>query len=217
MARGQSVMDLAMVQFSCHEALLDSVIYPLLHAADVGDPVAIKTTALSMPELPREIEGQAQYGQALVPLNACSSSRVMVHGEAMAADATHPGTAQVGPNITVFASSSATELSRAKLPWGFGTFTSIVLEALSSRAYPLTAIAQDVVSVAKHVLLSSRPAWILATIQRITGAVGRIKSPRFGIVWLKRKKVHAKIGNMNCPPGTVLSASELTPARAKAS
>ena len=58
----------------------------------------------------------------------------MPTGQALAADATRLRTALVGANITVLTSSSAAELSREDPTWGHGAFTTILLEALSSRA-----------------------------------------------------------------------------------
>jgi hypothetical protein len=58
----------------------------------------------------------------------------MASGQALAADATRLRAALVGPNITVLTSSSAAELSREDPQWGHGAFTTIVLEALSSKA-----------------------------------------------------------------------------------
>jgi hypothetical protein len=55
-------------------------------------------------------------------------------GQALAGDATRLRAALVGPNIMVLTSSSAAELSREDPKCGDGSFTKIVLEALSSRA-----------------------------------------------------------------------------------
>jgi uncharacterized caspase-like protein len=58
----------------------------------------------------------------------------MANGQALVADAKWLRTTLVGANIAVLTSSSADELSREDPQWGHGAFTTIVLEALSSRA-----------------------------------------------------------------------------------
>jgi hypothetical protein len=70
----------------------------------------------------------------LALLDACRSGGAMATGQALAADATRLRAALVRPHITVLTSSSAAELSREDPRWGHGVFTTIVLEALSSRA-----------------------------------------------------------------------------------
>jgi hypothetical protein len=133
-ARSAPGRDLAVVHFSGHGALLDGEFYVLPHGVNAGDEVAIKTTALPASDLRRELEGLAPYGRVLVLLDACRSGGAMASGQALAADATRLRAAQVGPNITVLTSSSTAELSREHPQWGHGAFTTIVLEALSSRA-----------------------------------------------------------------------------------
>jgi uncharacterized caspase-like protein len=96
--------------------------------------VTIKTTALPASDLHRELAGLAQYGRVLVLLDACRSGGAMANGQALAADTTRLRAALAGSNITVLTSSSAAELSREDPQWGHGAFTTIVLEALSSRA-----------------------------------------------------------------------------------
>jgi DNA-binding beta-propeller fold protein YncE len=134
MARSERGRDLAVVHFSGHGALVDGEFYLLPHDVKVGDPVAIKHTALSASALRQELEGLAQYGRVLVLLDACRSGGAMAAGQALAVDATRLRTALVGPNITVLTSSTAEQLSREDPQWGNGAFTEIVLEALSSRA-----------------------------------------------------------------------------------
>ena len=92
------------------------------------------TTALPASELRRELDKLAQYGRLLVLLDACRSGGAMANGRALAVGAKLLGTTLVGPNIAVFTSSSATELSREDPQWAHGAFTTIVLEALSSQA-----------------------------------------------------------------------------------
>jgi uncharacterized caspase-like protein len=83
--------------------------------------------------LRQELEGLAQYGRVLVLVDACRSGGAMATGQALAVDATQLCAALVGPNVTVFTSSSAAQLSREDPRWGHGAFTTIVLEALSGR------------------------------------------------------------------------------------
>jgi uncharacterized caspase-like protein len=134
MARGEPGRDLAVVHFSGHGTLLDGEFYLLTFGVNAGDEVAIKATALPASDLRRELDGLAQYGRALVLLDACRSGGTMANGQALTVDATRLRMALVGPNITVLTSSSGAELSREDPQWGHGAFTTIMLEALSSRA-----------------------------------------------------------------------------------
>ena len=134
MARSELGRDLTVVHFSGHGMVIDGEFYLLPYDVDVGDPVAIKATALPASELRRELDKLAQYGRLLVLLDACRSGGAMANGRALAVGAKLLGTTLVGPNIAVFTSSSATELSREDPQWAHGAFTTIVLEALSSQA-----------------------------------------------------------------------------------
>jgi WD40 repeat protein len=134
MARGEPSHDLAVIHFSGHGTLLNGEFYLLPYDVDAGDEVAIKATALPAADLHRELAGLAQYGRVLVLLDACRSGGAMASGQALAADAKQLRTALIGANITVLTSSSAAELSREDQQWGHGAFTTIVLEALSSKA-----------------------------------------------------------------------------------
>jgi hypothetical protein len=134
MARSEPGRDLAVVHFSGHGTLLGGEFYLLPYGVNAGDEVAIKATALPASDLHREFAGLAQYGRVLVLLDACRSGGAMASSQALAADATRLRAALAGSNITVLTSSSAAELSREDPQWGHGAFTTIVLEALSSRA-----------------------------------------------------------------------------------
>jgi hypothetical protein len=134
MAQGEPGRDLAVVHFSGHGTLLDGEFYLLTFGVNAGDEVAIKATALPASDLRRELDGLVQYGRALVLLDACRSGGTMANGQALTDDATRLRMALVGPNITVLTSSSGAELSREDPQWGHGAFTTIMLEALSSRA-----------------------------------------------------------------------------------
>jgi hypothetical protein len=134
MGWGEPGRDLAVVHFSGHGATIDGEFYLLPHDVDVGDPVAIKNTALAASMLRQELDGLAQHGRVLVLLDACCAGGAMANGQALAVDATRLRTALVGANIAVLTSSSAAEVSREDPSWRNGAFTEIFLEALSSRA-----------------------------------------------------------------------------------
>jgi hypothetical protein len=134
MAKSEPGRDLAVFYFSGHGALIDGEFYLLPQDVDVGDPVAITTTALPTSMLRRQLEGLGQYGRVLVLLDARRSGGAMANGQALTVDAARLRRALVGPNITVLTSSTSAQLSRENPDWGNGAFTEIFLEALGSRA-----------------------------------------------------------------------------------
>lgn len=134
MAKNEGGHDLAVVHFSGHGALVDGEFYLLPYEVDVGDPVAITSTALPASMLRQQIGTLARHGRVLVLLDACRSGGAMANGAAFAVDARLLRSVLVGPNVTVLTSSTSRQLSREDGRWGNGAFTEIFLEALGSKA-----------------------------------------------------------------------------------
>jgi uncharacterized caspase-like protein len=126
--------DLAVVHFSGHGAIVDEMFYLLTHDVDVGDPVALKGTALAADDFQAEIASLARHGRVIVLLDACRSGATTTGGEKLAVDPDRLRALMRGPNVTVLTSSKGDELSRENDAWGNGAFTEIVLEALTTRA-----------------------------------------------------------------------------------
>jgi hypothetical protein len=126
--------DLAVFMFSGHGTVVgardDAEFYLLPYGADVSSPWGIKDSGLSGTDLRRELGEIAKYGRVLVLLDTCSSGAITGDGRSLAAEADIVRRSLSGSNVTVLASSGATEVSREKPEWNNGAFTEALLEAL---------------------------------------------------------------------------------------
>ena len=126
--------DLAVFMFSGHGTVVgegdDAEFYLLPHGADVSSPWSIKDSGLSGTDLRRELAAIAAYGRVLVLLDTCSSGAMTGDRRSLGAGADVVRRVLAGRNITVLASSGATEISRERVEWGNGAFTEVLLEAL---------------------------------------------------------------------------------------
>ena len=126
--------DLAVFMFSGHGTVVGegdgAEFYLLPYGADVSSPWSIKDSGLSGTDLRRELGEIAKYGRMLVLLDTCSSGAMTGDGRALGAGAEIVRRSLAGSNVTVLASSGATEVSREKPEWGNGAFTEALLEGL---------------------------------------------------------------------------------------
>jgi hypothetical protein len=117
--------DLAVILFSGHGAREGDKFYLLPHGVDASSVDAIRATALPATEFHDEIAAVAQYGRAIVFIDACRSGGATLPRDrslrAMLA----------APNVTVFTSSKPGEISVERAEWRNGAFTEALLEALA--------------------------------------------------------------------------------------
>ncbi|HRO14129.1 MAG TPA: caspase family protein [Paracoccus sp. (in: a-proteobacteria)] len=125
--------DIAVIVFSGHGVVVGEgpteEFYLLPHGADVATPARIRRSGLSGADLQAQIAALAGVGRVLLLLDACSSGATSGDGSRLGAPT---GVLQslARRNVTVLASSDATEISREDPEWGNGAFTEVVLEAL---------------------------------------------------------------------------------------
>jgi uncharacterized caspase-like protein len=125
--------DLAVVMFSGHGVVLGegetAEFYLLPHGADVASESRIRGSGISGTELRGQIAALAGFGRVLVLLDTCSSGAAMADGRPLGAGRERV-LSLAGKNVTVLASSAATEVSRERAEWRNGAFTEALLEAL---------------------------------------------------------------------------------------
>jgi uncharacterized caspase-like protein len=125
--------DLAVVMFSGHGVVLGegetAEFYLLPHGADVASESRIRGSGISGTELRGQIAALAGFGRVLVMLDTCSSGAAMADGRPLGASRERV-LSLAGKNVTVLASSAATEVSRERAEWRNGAFTEALLEAL---------------------------------------------------------------------------------------
>jgi len=126
--------DLAVVHFAGHGAMVDGELFLLPHEVDARDAVAIRTTALPVSDMRRELLKISERGRVLVLLDACYSGAASADGRAETVESARLTQALAAANITVLTSSSADQTSREDAAWQNGAFTKAVLEALGSDA-----------------------------------------------------------------------------------
>jgi hypothetical protein len=127
--------DLAVFMFSGHGTVVgegeNAEFYLLPYGADVSSPSRIEDSGLSGTELRRKLSEIAAYGRVLVLLDTCSSGALTGSGQPLGAGTEIIRRTLAGRNVTVLASSGATETSREKPEWRHGAFTEALLEGLS--------------------------------------------------------------------------------------
>jgi hypothetical protein len=122
--------DLGVILFSGHgEMLGDGRFYLLPHGAATGSEGALKASGLAATAFRDEIAAIARHGRVLVLLDACRSG-----GATAPADRTLRAML-TAPNVTVFTSSTAGEVSVEHPDWANGAFTEALLEALRQADY----------------------------------------------------------------------------------
>lgn len=126
--------DLAVVHFAGHAAMIDGELFLLPYEVDARDPVAIKSTALSVASLRGELLRIAEQGRVLLLLDACYSGAASPGRSTMPFESSRLAHALAAANVTVLTSSSASEASREDPAWQNGAFTEAVLEALGTDA-----------------------------------------------------------------------------------
>jgi uncharacterized caspase-like protein len=99
------------------------------------DTTNIEASAYSANEFRIAIAKLAAYGRVLVLLDACRSGTITSIGPKLALDGARLGLGMAQPNVTVFTSSNADELSIEHERWGHGAFTKVLLDALSRGDY----------------------------------------------------------------------------------
>jgi hypothetical protein len=123
MARGTH--DLAVVLFSGHGEMVDGDQFLLLpHGVDTRSRDALEASALPATQFHERIAAMAQHGRVILLLDACRSG-----GATRPIDRSLRAMLQA-PNVTIFTSSSAGELSVEDDAWQNGAFTEALLEAL---------------------------------------------------------------------------------------
>jgi WD40 repeat protein len=127
-------LDLAVVHFSGHGALIRERLYLLPSDVDARDDTYLESTALSADNLGHELLEIGKHGRVLVLLDACNSGASTMNGAALANDSTALRGSLAAWNVTVLTSSSGTETSYEDPTWEHGAFTKVLLEALDDPA-----------------------------------------------------------------------------------
>jgi uncharacterized caspase-like protein len=135
MASAPGGNDLAVIMFSGHGVVLGegetAEFYLLPYGADVASESRIRGSGISGTELRGAIAALAGYGRVLVLIDTCSSGAAMADGRPLGAS--REGILSLaGKNVTVLASSAATQVSRERADWQNGAFTEALLEALGA-------------------------------------------------------------------------------------
>jgi WD40 repeat protein len=133
MKKGQGV-DLAVVHFSGHGALVRGKLYLLPHDVDARDPVGIEANGLAAETLRDRLAILAEHGRVLVLLDACHSGAATIARDVTHVDSTQLRVGLAAANVTVITSSSDTEPSHENAVWEHGAFTKVLMEALSDPA-----------------------------------------------------------------------------------
>jgi len=122
--------DLGVILFSGHgEMVGDGHFYLLPHGAATGSAGALKASGLAATAFRDEIAEITRHGRVLVLLDACRSG-----GATAPADGT-PRAMLTAPNVTVFTSSTAGEVSVEHRDWENRAYTDALLEALRQADY----------------------------------------------------------------------------------
>lgn len=116
--------DLTIILFSGHGEMVDGKFYLLLHGVDSRGIASLKATALSISDFHDEIAAIAGHGRVILFLDACRSGAATVPGDRSLRAMLK------APNVTIFTSSSAGEVSVESDRWRNGAFTEALLEAL---------------------------------------------------------------------------------------
>ena len=131
MAKG-SGNDLAVIYFSGHGFMADdaSSLYLLPHDVKAANTQSIKSTALAIGELQRELQQLATHGRVLVLLDACHSGAITMDGTPLAMNATALGALLAADKISVITSSTGTQISYEREDLKHGVFTEALLDAI---------------------------------------------------------------------------------------
>jgi uncharacterized caspase-like protein len=132
MAEGSD--DLALVHFSGHGIMIEDSLYLLPYDVDARDTVGIKTSAIEISALRRELNLLATKRRVLVLLDACRAGAVTLGDAGVPLASRSLRQILAGSNITVLTSSAASEPSREDPAWANGAFTEALIEALGRRA-----------------------------------------------------------------------------------
>jgi len=145
-------LDLAVVHFSGHGALISGKLYLLPSNVKALDEVGIKSTAFPADDLRDELLAIGMHGRVLVLLDACHSGASAMNGTALTFDSTALRTSLAAANVTVLTSSSGSETSFEHPAWEHGAFTKVLLEALDDPAADLDRNRLiSVIGLAKYV------------------------------------------------------------------
>jgi hypothetical protein len=127
--------DLAVVHFSGHGAMINDNLYLLPYDVDMSRASTIRATALPMTMLRDELEKIARRNaRVLVLIDACHAGGATRDERVRETSAARLSQALASVNISVLASSSASQASREDPTWQNGAFTEAVLEALDGAA-----------------------------------------------------------------------------------
>jgi hypothetical protein len=110
-------------------------LYLISNDADVRDEVAMRQTAVQWDDVYRDIKDLASRGKVLVFLDACKSGQVIPGKRALPPDIDRAVNElrESGNDVTIFSSSTGTQLSREEPKYGHGFFTYSLLEALDGK------------------------------------------------------------------------------------
>jgi WD40 repeat protein len=126
--------DLAVVHFAGHGVMVDDELSLLPYDVNTSRAAAIKASALPFSLLRNELEKVAARARVLVLLDACNAGGAMNDSRVRETSAARLSQALASANVSVLASSSASQASRETTEWGHGAFTKAVLEALDGAA-----------------------------------------------------------------------------------
>lgn len=110
-------------------------LYLISHDADVRDEIMMRQTAVQWDDFDKDIKDLASRGKVLVFLDACKSGRVIPGKSVFPADIDKAVNElrESGNDVTIFSSSTGTQLSREDDKLGQGYFTYALLEALDGK------------------------------------------------------------------------------------
>jgi len=111
-------------------------LYIIANDTDVTDQVSLQQSGVEWSDLQKIVEDVGGAGKALVFIDACKSGQVLQNKRSLPPDI-DKAVAELrgsGNNITVFSSSTGTQLSVEDPKLGHGYFTYALLEALDGKA-----------------------------------------------------------------------------------
>lgn len=134
MAKDSMGLDLAVILFSGHGAIIDDRFYLLPYGVDAGTEADLKASAISADEFHDELANIAKHGRVLVLLDVCHSGAVTGDGSTLTSNADLLRSTISASNVTVLTSSTTSEFSREDPMWNHGAFTKVLLDALGKDA-----------------------------------------------------------------------------------
>lgn len=112
-------------------------LYLISNDTDVRDHITMRQTAMQWNDFKKDIEDLASRGKVLVFLDACKSGRVIPGKSVFPPDIDKAVNElrESGNDVTIFSSSTGTQLSREDEKLGQGYFTYALLEALDGKGH----------------------------------------------------------------------------------